>query len=47
MFEIYCLQEESTHFGLTVLTNLGLEVLKHFGPKKSYNKNWWKNSQRF
>ena len=33
------LQEESTHFGLEVLTNFGLEVSKHFGSKKLYKKN--------
>ena len=32
-----CLQEESTHFGLRVLTNFGQEVSKHFGLKKSNN----------
>ena len=37
MFEyfhyIYYLLEEQTHFGLRVLTDVSLEVSKHFGPK--------------
>ena len=29
----YCLQEESTHFGVRVLTNFALEVSAQFGTK--------------
>ena len=36
---IYRLQEEPTHFGLRIWTNFGLEVLKHFGPKKKNQQN--------
>ena len=32
---IFCLQEESTHFGLTVLTNFGLEIQDILGPKNA------------
>ena len=35
--QIYCLQEESIHFGLRVLTNVGLEISKNYGPK-SHNR---------
>ena len=34
---MHCFQEESTYFGLRVLTNFGLEVSKHFRSKKSTN----------
>ena len=36
---VYCLHEESTHFGLKVLINFDLELSVQFGPKKSYKKN--------
>ena len=43
---IYCLQEESRHFGLRALTNFVLGVSKHFGHKKSHRKNQ-QHSQTF
>ena len=43
---IYCLQEESIHFGLQALTNFDQEVSKHFLLKTSYKKNQ-QNSQIF
>ena len=38
LLNMYCLQEESTHFGLRVLTNFGLEVSKNFGPSNHAKK---------
>ena len=35
---IHCLQEISTDFGLQVLINFGLKVLKHFRPKNHRGK---------
>ena len=36
---IYCLQEDSTHFGVRVLIQFCLEALQHFVSKKSWRKN--------
>ena len=36
---MYCLQDESIHSDLRVMTHFDLAVLAHFGPKKLYKKN--------
>ena len=47
IFYIYSLLEELTQFGLMILAKFGLELLRHFGHKKSYKKNLQNFAQRF